>query len=72
MTTFNDIPRSGRFAGLVAWFDRLRDTVIVASEAGARLDEWERLRAMSDDDLAARGLSRDRLAQHVYRDLMHM
>ena len=36
-----------------------------------RLSEVEQLRALSDEDLAARGLTRDDIVRHVFRDLMH-
>ena len=39
-------------------------------EMGTRQAQVARLSALSDDDLAARGLSRDRIVQHVYRDFI--
>lgn len=37
----------------------------------SRAHEVERLTAMTDEQLAARGLRRDQIAQHVFRDLMY-
>lgn len=43
---------------------------VSAMENNSRMREIERLRAMSDEDLASRGLTRDRIAMHVFRDVM--
>ncbi len=40
------------------------------AEANSRSKEIEFLRALSDEDLAKRGLTRDRIVQHVFADRM--
>jgi len=42
-----------------------------ASGAQARVDTIHRLQSLSDAQLAARGLSRDQIVHHVFRDLFH-
>ncbi len=39
-------------------------------ERASRRTEIERLEALSDTELAARGLSRGEIPRHVYRDLL--
>lgn len=51
----------GLRAALGRWFVR-------AIERQARTDEIRRLEAMSDRELAARGIRRDRIVHHVFRD----
>lgn len=41
-------------------------------EAQSRQDELERLRAKSDADLAAMGLTRDQIPEYVFRDFIHL
>lgn len=38
------------------------------AEAQSRSDEIQRLQALSDQELAKRGLTRDRIVHHVFRD----
>lgn len=49
------------WAGLSAWLDR-------TIHAMSRRDQVEALMALSDADLAARGLTRDGIVAHVFRD----
>ena len=42
------------------------------AEANWRVREIERLNAMSDDALAAKGLKREDIARHVFRDVAWM
>lgn len=42
----------------------------VNASAEARLREVTRLQGLSDEELAARGLTRDRIVQHVFRDII--
>jgi len=42
----------------------------MSAAARSRMTQIERLNAMSDDDLAARGLSRDAIPRYVFRDLI--
>ena len=38
-------------------------------EANSRIREVERLQALSDEALAAKGIRRDNIVRHVFRDL---
>jgi uncharacterized protein YjiS (DUF1127 family) len=40
------------------------------TEANWRIREAERLNAMSDDMLASKGIKREDIARHVFRDVM--
>ena len=40
------------------------------AEAASRADEFERLNALTDEELAARGLTRADIGRYVFRDLM--
>lgn len=42
----------------------------VNASAEARLREVNRLQGLSDKELAERGLKRDRIVQHVFRDII--
>ena len=42
------------------------------AESNHRLKEIERLSAMSDADLARRGLKREEIARHVFRDVFYV
>jgi len=71
MAFITDIPagRSVRTA-LTTLGVALTDGFIAFGRARARSDEIEALMALSDDDLAARGLTRDEIVRHVYRDMI--
>lgn len=62
----------GFFQGIGNWFRSIGEAMIAASEASARVDELTRLQSLSDEQLAARGLERDALVHHVFRDIMHL
>jgi len=55
------------FANLIGGFARKFGQV---TEANWRIREVERLNAMSDDALAAKGIKREDIARHVFRDVM--
>lgn len=42
------------------------------SKRRSRVDQIERLEAKSDAELAGMGLSRDRIVQHVFRDIIYI
>lgn len=48
------------------------DWMVRVGEANSRSDQIERLSAMSDAELARRGITRDRIVQYVFRDLSHI
>ncbi len=53
-------------------FARISDALFTAAEANSRFRQVERLRAMSDAQLAARGIERDEIVRVVYRDLYYI
>ncbi|MCE5972879.1 hypothetical protein LZA78_05255 [Sinirhodobacter sp. WL0062] len=50
----------------------LGDALVAYMERNARLDEIRRLEALSDSELAARGIARDRIAHHVFQDKFYV
>ena len=59
-------------ARIDAFFAGLGQGVNCYLERHARLDEIRRLSALSDAELAARGIERDRIVHHVFRDKFHI
>ena len=53
------------FRAIGAWLVRLAETNRLVQEADA-------LHAMSDADLAAKGLRREDIPRYVFRDLLHL
>lgn len=51
-------------------FSALRLGLSMQASANARMHEIQTLSALSDEDLAARGLKRDEIPRYVFRDLM--
>lgn len=45
---------------------------IAYAEKHARTDRIAELRALSDEDLAARGLTRDSIVHHVFSDKLYL
>ncbi|WP_439139036.1 hypothetical protein [Roseicyclus sp.] len=69
--TYNSPIFVPRIAGSVtAFFANVAHAFAMATGAQARFDEIQRLQALSDDDLARIGLSRDDIVRHVYADLL--
>ncbi|MEO0484924.1 MAG: hypothetical protein AAF092_03305 [Pseudomonadota bacterium] len=69
MASITDIPagRSLR-ASFHALGAKFLDGMVAVGRARARYDEIERYMAMSDEELARRGLSRNQIVRHVHRD----
>lgn len=71
--TFTTIPvPAPRFKGFAALRAAMGARLVRAFERRARLDELARLEALSDAELAAQGLTRARIVQHVFRDKMYL
>jgi len=51
---------------------RLGAFFIAYSEKSARTEEIAQLRALSDADLAERGLTRDSIVHHVFSDKLYL
>jgi hypothetical protein len=45
---------------------------VTATEANSRIDRVQALNALSDEELAARGIRRDQIVHHVFRDLYYV
>ena len=56
-----------RANGFFAW---LGEGLNSYKDARARQDEIAALQAKSDEELARMGIARDRIVQHVFRDMM--
>ena len=61
--TANTAPRSGR-----SIWERLGDAFSAYMTAVARTEQIDRLNALSDEALAARGLRREDIVRYVFRD----
>lgn len=59
----------GRRTGIFAAIGRAMDAYM---ERHARTAEIRRLDAMSDEQLAKMGISRDRIPHHVFRDMFYV
>lgn len=55
----------GFFATLMA---RIGAVLVAYAEAQSRIGQVKRLEALSDEELAKRGISRDRIVHYVFRD----
>lgn len=62
-------PLFAPFSGLL---NRIIDSMVSIPEANMRMREVERLQAMTDEQLAKRGLRREDIARHVFRDLFYV
>ena len=62
-------PRRSLFAGVL---HAIGDFFTLITESNWRVREAERLQAMSDAQLAARGMRREDIARHVFRDLFYV
>ncbi|MBM2322928.1 MULTISPECIES: hypothetical protein [Marivita] len=58
--------KQGFFSSLLDGLTRGMSQVV---EANSRIREVERLQALSDEALAAKGIRRDDIVRHVFRDL---
>lgn len=71
MASITDIPagRSLR-AALASLGQSLNETIIAMGRARARSDEIEKLMEMTDEQLAARGITREGIVRYVHRDTL--
>ena len=53
-------------------FARIFDAMIRVAENNPRVRQAQRLHAMTDAELAARGIKRTEIGQHVFRDMAYM
>ena len=64
--TQNTAPKSGAWFGRI--LDRIVDVLDDVTMAQGRVREIERLQSLSDAELAKRGIARDQIVHHVFRD----
>ncbi len=55
--------------GLGAIFRSIGSALVTLGEANSRVRRAEALQALSDEDLAAKGLKREDIARHVFADM---
>ncbi|ASP19171.1 hypothetical protein ANTHELSMS3_00451 [Antarctobacter heliothermus] len=62
-------PRGNIFAG---FFRSIFNTLVMIAESDHRMKAVEKLTAMSDAELAERGLKRADIVRHVFRDSLYV
>ncbi|MBY6047671.1 DUF1127 domain-containing protein [Vannielia litorea] len=55
-----------------AGFDRVLTALVAMAEANPRMKAVKRLSEMSDEQLDARGLKREDIVRHVFRDIYYV
>jgi hypothetical protein len=69
MATIVDVPQDNRIAaGLIRVFNGILNFLVSISTAQSRVRQIEFLCALTDEELAERGLSRQDIVRYVYRD----
>lgn len=58
--------------GRASFFDAIAKGFNAYLERQSRTAEIKRLNAMTDEQLASLGISRDRIAQYVFRDMFYV
>lgn len=72
-TAIHDVaPLGSLLSALAAPFRAMGQFLISLAEAGPRMDEVRRLNAMTDADLAARGLTREGEVRRIFADRFHI
>ncbi|MEQ9449562.1 MAG: hypothetical protein RLN70_11770 [Rhodospirillaceae bacterium] len=51
---------------------RIMNALVAMAEANGRVKQIERLQSLSDAELASRGIKRDEIVHHVFRDMYHV
>ncbi|TNJ44400.1 DUF1127 domain-containing protein [Phaeobacter sp. B1627] len=65
-STFNPL------ALIVGFFRAIGNGMVKMGEANYRVDRARTLMALSDEELAARGMKRDDVVKHVFGDIMYL
>lgn len=71
-TTNIQTPAFSLFAPIRKFFALFGQAMITAAENSSRMRRIEALEAMTDEELAARGLKRENIVRHVFQDLMYV
>ena len=69
-TNYISTPAAGFGASVSAFFSHLGEIMAVALDHNPRLRRLHALQAMSDERLAERGLKREDIVRHVFRDII--
>ena len=73
MATIVDVPQGNRIAaGLNRVFNSILNFLVSISMAQSRVRQIEFLCALTDQELAQRGLTRQDIVRHVYRDAYYV
>ncbi len=64
--------RPGFMARVGAGLDRVLTALVAMAEANPRMKAVKRLSEMSDEQLDARGLKREDIVRHVFRDIYYV
>ena len=73
MATIVEVPQGNRItAGLHRVFNGILNFLVSISTAQSRVRQIEFLCALTDEELAERGLSRQDLVRYVYRDAYYI
>jgi len=73
MATIVDVPQGNRIAaGLNLVFNGILNFLVSISTAQSRVRQIEFLCALTDEELAERGLSRQDIVRYVYRDAYYI
>ena len=73
MATILDVPQGNRIAaGVNRVLGSILNFLVAISTAQSRVRQIEFLCALSDEELAERGLSRQDIVRHVYRDAYYV
>lgn len=69
----NPIQSGSGFRNAVsAFFASLWNATRIQAELNGRMQQMRTLEAMSDAELKTRGITRDRIAHHVFRDIYYV
>jgi hypothetical protein len=69
MTNTGYAPRGNIFAQIGNGF---LTAIVAMAEANGRVDQVERLQALSDAELERRGIKREEIVHHVFRDVYYL
>ncbi len=72
ITTNSTTASRGLISGIRSLFARMSDALNTAAEANTRFRQVERLRAMTDEQLAEHGIKRDEIVRVVFRDVFYL
>ncbi|MEL6608638.1 MAG: DUF1127 domain-containing protein [Pseudomonadota bacterium] len=61
-------PATGNGNIFSRWANAFWNGLVALGEAGARTEEIKYWQSLSDEQLAERGLTRDQIVRHVFRD----